>query len=177
MESLRDRLLKKGWSEREVDKTLAVLNSAEEKKSSTMRFLDRILIWISLFIAVAGNFILSVMLVPFLILMSGASLYFAILCFGASFGMVFVLILRTIERSEIKSHIIAGVFIPVIGMSNMYIIVRLTNKLMFTLQLSANEHNPALVSMIYMFAFLIPYLVLHYFTEFHKKSSSTAQVS
>ena len=170
MESLRDKLTKKGWSQREIDKTIKILDSAESKKSEKIKFLDEVLIWISLFVAVVGNFVLSVVIVPFLIIMSGIALYATIFCFGAAFGMLFTIILRNMARFEQKMHILAGLFIPVIGLINVYILARMSNKLISLLQLKTSEHNPLLVSVMYIFAFLLPYLLLHYAGEFSHKS-------
>lgn len=170
MDSLRDRLSKKGWSEKEISKAMIILDSAQEKKSAKTKFLDELLVWVSLFVAVAGNFILSVVIVPFLIIMSGVSLYAAIFCFGAAFGMLFTIILRNMERLEAKMHVIAGLFIPVIGLINMYIIARMSNKLIAILQLKTVEHDAVLVSMVYIFAFILPYLLLHYAGEFSRQS-------
>ncbi len=170
MDSLQDRLSKKGWSEKEISKAIAILDSAQEKKSAKTKFLDELLVWVSLFVAVAGNFVLSVVIVPFLIIMSGFSLYAAIFCFGSAFGMLFTIILRNMERLEAKMHVIAGLFIPVIGLINMYIITRMSNKLIVLLELKTVEHDAILVSMVYIFAFIFPYLLLHYVGEFSRQN-------
>ncbi|MBI5378207.1 MAG: hypothetical protein HZA82_06240 [Thaumarchaeota archaeon] len=171
MDDLKQRLAQKGWSQKEIDKTAQILSAAEEKKSKWVVLLDNALIWVVLLIAVFGNFVLSVVLVPFLVILSGGYLYLSLLVFGVSFGLLFSLILRSSEGVKEEQHIMANVFIPVVGLINMYIIARLCNKLILILQFKSTENSPALVSMIYMFAFLLPYLVMHYFQEFsnHKK--------
>ena len=172
MDVLREKLVKKGWSQRDVDETIGILASAEEKKSRIVGWLDQALIWISLLIAIVGNFLMSVVLVPFLLILSGGYLYGILLVSGAAFGMLFTVILKTIEKMKSEKRIITGIFIPVFGLINMYIIARLSNKLIAVLQLKTSEHSPALVSMVYVFAFILPYLIFQYKEDFSKKASS-----
>lgn len=166
MDELRERLLKKGWSQKEVEHTISVLASAKEKKSRFVFLLDEALIWIALLVTIFANFVLSVVIVPFLLMLSGTFLYFVILIFGVAFGLLFTFLLRSIEKIELTRHFLANVFIPIIGLINMYIIARISNKLILVLNLDVSEHSPALVSMVYVFAFLLPYLISQYFREF-----------
>lgn len=174
MEALKERLAKKGWGKREIEQTVSILQEAETKKSMWILWLDEALIWLSLLIAILGNFVLSVVLVPFLLVLSGSALYATLLCLGAAFGMVFTLLLQTIEKIEIKKHIMAGVLIPIIGLINMYIIAHFSNDLIVLLKLTTTEHNPALISMVYIFAFLLPYLIMHYMELIYARQRSTA---
>ncbi|MBI4140597.1 hypothetical protein HY485_02040 [Candidatus Woesearchaeota archaeon] len=169
MEELKQKLAAKGWSQRDIEKTATILQQAHKKKTNWTLLLDELLIWLSIITAITGNFVLSVVLVPFLIIMSGTMLYATIIIIAAAFGVLFTLLLRAVERIEIKKRILTGIVIPVIGLINMYIIARLSNQLITQLQLKTTEHNPALVSMVYIFAFLIPYLVTYYLQEFTKQ--------
>ncbi|MBI4142194.1 hypothetical protein HY484_04670 [Candidatus Woesearchaeota archaeon] len=171
MEELKEKLSSKGWNKREIEKTITILQQAHKKKTNWTLFLDELLIWISILIAIIGNFVLSVILVPFLIIMKGTMLYLTIMIMGTAFGIIFTLLLRAIEKIELQKHIMTGIVIPVIGLINMYIIARLSNQLIIQLQLKTTEHNPALVSMVYIFAFLVPYLVTYYLQEFKREQN------
>lgn len=174
MDLIREKLVKKGWSQRDVEETIDILAAAEGKKSRFVGWLDDALIWISLLIAIVGNFLMSVVLVPFLLILSGGYLYAILLASGVAFGTLFTVILKAIEEMKTEKHIITGVFIPVFGLINMYIIARLSNKLITVLQLKTSEHSPALVSMIYVFAFILPFLISQYGKVFSKKAQTPA---
>lgn len=176
MEELKEKLSNKGWNKREIEKTVATLQQAHKKKTNWILWLDELLIWLSIIIAIIGNFVLSVILVPFLLIMTGITLYVTIMILAIAFGIIFTLLLRAVERMEIQRHILTGVFIPVIGLINIYIIARLSNQLITQLQLKTAEHNPALVSMVYIFAFLLPYLLTYYLREFSGKTTQTKQL-
>jgi hypothetical protein len=156
-----DQLAHKGWSHAEIQKTLDVVKRAEAAKGFGLRFLEGTLFYVALAIFIIGNFVLSVVLVPFLILVKGFWLYLTILLFGATFGILFTLVLRYIERLNPGQHIIAGIFIPAIALINMYLIAYFSNQLEVLLQLPIVPHSPAVVSMVYVIAFIAPFLVGH----------------
>ena len=93
--------------------------------------------------------------------MKGTWLYLTIIIFGATFGIVFTITLRYIEKLNPHEHIIAGLFIPAIALINMYIIAYFSNQLEILLQLPLLPHSPAAVGIAYAFAFVIPFLIKH----------------
>jgi uncharacterized RDD family membrane protein YckC len=102
----------KEWSSDFAARTEQILNSAQKAKSAWMRLIDSSLYWVLLFIAIIGNFIISVVLVPFLLTFKGVPLYFTLFFVGITFGWMFSFILHNLEQLKNKQHIVASIFIP-----------------------------------------------------------------
>jgi hypothetical protein len=155
-------LTAKGWSTAEVKKAADIMAHAEAEKTSTMRFLEQMMFWLILFVAIFGNFVVSVVLVPFLLLLSGLGLYFTIFVVGGAFGMIFNVLVHYLEDLQESEHIIAGAFIPALALINIYLITHFTNDLEVLLQLHTPAHSPLWVSITYVVAFTLPYVIKHY---------------
>jgi hypothetical protein len=155
-------LADKGWARADIQHASDILAHAEAVKSPSMRFLEQTAFWIALLIAIMGNFILSVVLVPFLLLLEGAGLYFTIFVIGMTFGFVFHVLIRYIEDLGQGQHIIAGAFIPALALINIYIIAHFSNRLEILLQLPIAPNSPLGVSVTYVIAFVLPYLSRHF---------------
>ncbi len=158
-ETLREKLEKKGWSKEEIDKTLRILEKAEEKKRPAMLILDKLVYWVALLLAIGGNFVISVVLIPLLLtIQSATALYFIIFILAIAFGLLFSLLLGDIGTLNKQRMVVAGVFIPVIAIINIFVVVYIANFISqrfeeFTL------HNPYMVSIIYVISFSLPYLI------------------
>ena len=124
--------------------------------------LGEILFWTFLFITIIGNFIISVVLVPILLVMSKIYLYLIITFIGFSFGFVINSIIKSIEKIERRHHIIAGLLIPVLALINVVIFTKLSNDLIKLMDLKTPQHNPIILAIIYVIAFTLPYLVGQY---------------
>lgn len=157
-----DVLSEKGWSHDDIQKTLRMSERGETKKTGGLRFLESLLFFVALLVFVLGNFVLSVVLVPFLILIKGVWLYLTVALFGLAFGVLFTLVLTYIEKLSPREHVIAGLFIPAIALINMYLITYFSNQLEVLLQLPIIPHSPVFVSMAYAAAFICPFLAEHY---------------
>ncbi|MEM2915785.1 MAG: hypothetical protein QXT19_00270 [Candidatus Woesearchaeota archaeon] len=155
-------LRQKGWGRNEARKTADILAHAEASKSPSMQFLEHSVFWVALLVAIFGNLIISVVLVPFLLLLRGLGLYFTVFAVGITFGLLFNIIIGYIEKLNEGQHIIAGAFIPALALINIYLIAHFSNKLEILLQLPTPAHNPLGVSMTYVVAFVLPYLFKHF---------------
>ncbi len=152
----------KGWTSADVKKTRDILAHAEEAKSTSMRFLEQTSFWVALLIAIIGNFVISVVMVPFLLLLQGVTLYLAVFVIGVTFGTLINVVVGYIEKLKAGQHIIAGAFIPALALINVYIITHFSNNLEILLQLKTPPHSPLLVSVVYVTSFVIPYLLEHF---------------
>jgi len=153
------------WSPELIAKTEAILQQAEAQKPKWIRAVDRALYWTLLLLAVVGNFVVSVALVPIFVAIEGWALYFILFFIGASFGWLFSFILIVMEKWQPKQHIIASIFIPSIALINVAIMAALSNKLIGALELATLPHNPALVGGGYVLGYVLPYAVLHVRTK------------
>ncbi len=162
MKDLARALIGKGWGRTDVQKTADILAHAEAFKSSSMRFLEGAAFWISLLIAIIGNFLLSIVIVPLLLLLHGIGLYFTVFVVGVAFGALFNVLIKYIEDLGQGQHIIAGAFIPALGLINIYLITFFSNRLELLLGLTTPAHSPAGISVTYVIAFVLPYLLQHF---------------
>jgi len=162
MTQLHTILERKGWSEQEVQHALRSLEEAEQKKSPFVRALDTFVIWLFLIIAILGTFIVSVVLVPILVIMQGAMLYAMLAGMGVFFGFVLTSVLVHLEKVQTKPLIMPSIFLPAIALINVYIITRFSNDLIELLKLPTISHSPAIVSVVYVAAFVIPHTIHHF---------------
>ena len=162
MSDLSTRLAHKGWTRADINKAAHILAHAESSKTASMKFFEQLTSWVGLFLAVLGNFLVSVVIVPFLLLLEGFSLYATIFVIGVVFGTLVNVLIGYIENLGGGHKIIAGAFIPALALINIYLITYFTNDLERLLQLATAPHSPALVSVTYVIAFTIPYLLEHF---------------
>jgi len=151
----------KEWSADLAAKTEQILKRAEQRKPQWVKHLDKTLFWVLLLTAIVGNFIISVVLVPFLLIMKGPSLYFSLFFIGASFGWIFSFILHSLERIERHQHIINSIFIPCLALINVGIFAVLSNKLIILLDLTTPPHNPFFVGGFYVLGYVLPGAISH----------------
>lgn len=154
-----------GWSSELAAKTEAILQRAEERKPRWIRIVDRALYWTLMFLAIIGNFVVSVALVPVLVAIEGWPLYFLLFFIGASFGWLFSFMLMIMEKWQPKQHIIASIFIPSIALINVGIMAVLSNDLIQLMKVGTSTHNPMLVGGGYVLGYVLPYAVLHLKTK------------
>ena len=163
MQDIKKRLIEKGWKKEDINKTLGIIEKAKENKHPKIKILDKAVYWISLLIAVTGNFIISISLIPFLLALKSFQLYAAVITIGVSFGLLFELLIRTIEL-QTKHHIFLGIFIPVIAVVNVFMIVLFSNNFMQSINIQ-NPQNPLFVGAVYAIFFMIPYISYNAFLK------------
>jgi hypothetical protein len=158
--SLHHRLLEKGWSEEEIEKTMNILYSDEkrEKHAAFASATHPILYWVGLVIAIIGNLLIAVTLIPFLMILNSLQLYIILGIVGAVFGGMFNVILKDIEHIDQSHHIVAGAFIPAIALITVYIMVTVANKFNTVIN-NPNPHNAILLSIVYLVCFSAPYFI------------------
>ncbi|MBW2967754.1 hypothetical protein KY362_04665 [Candidatus Woesearchaeota archaeon] len=168
--SLRQRLVEKGWSEEEIEKTMHIMFSPEkrDKHAHYIASTHPIIYWVGLFIAIIGNILLSVTLIPFLMILSSAQLYIILGVVGAIFGAMFNHILRDIEHVDEKHHVMAGVFIPGVALITVYMMTTVANAFNEVIN-NPNPHNAIILSVIYIVCFSAPYFVYKAKDIFHQR--------
>lgn len=152
----------KEWTPEIAARTEQIIRMAEKIKPAWIRHIDGALYWVLLLLAIVGNFIVSVVLVPFLIVMKGTALYFSLFFVGASFGWIFSFILHGIDQLRTGQHLIASVFIPALAVINVGIFAVLSNKLIILLKLATPPHNPFVVGAVYVLGYVLPGTLWHF---------------
>ena len=159
MKDIKNRLIEKGWSKKDINKTVKIIEKAKSNKHPKIKLLDKLIYWISLTVVIAGNFIIAISLIPELLVLKGMQLYLVIITLGSSFGLLFELLIRTIEHLKAKHHIFLGIIIPILAIIN-FIIVSTTLKELTGIE---NPQNPMLIGVIYSISFILPYVIYQVF--------------
>ena len=158
-ESLREKLEKKGWSKEEIAKTLNILEKAEEKKRPALQMLDKLVYWIALLLAIGGNLVISVVLIPLLLtIKSATALYLIIIVLAIAFGLLFNLLISDVSALNKERVVVAGIFIPTIAIINIFVVVYISNQISTRFQ-EFSLHNPFIVSALYVVSFSLPYII------------------
>ena len=158
---IRKHLIETGWKKSDVNKTIKIIERAKKNKHPKIKLLDKSVYWFSLVIAIIGNFIISVTLIPFILALSGASLYLIVITLGLAFGLLFELLIRTIENLEIKHHLFLGIIIPITTLINFIIISNNIKKLIGI----ESPQDMLIVGSVYAIAFILPYISYQVFLK------------
>lgn len=161
MRNLIHRLEKRGWKKREVIKAVDIIKKAKHNKTKENLFLEKRIYWILLVLVIAANFSISVALMPILIALKGIFLYLIIIILGIVFGLLFELVIRSIEHLEKKHHLFLAFLMPLIALANVFIISRISNNLAEMLGLK-NIHNTIIVAIIYAASLVLPYIIYRF---------------
>lgn len=157
---LKSAMTAKGWEQYHVNRAVSILQGAGAVKTGAVRFLDAIIYWVILFAAIVGNFIVSIVFIPVLLAFDELSAVIAVAVFAVAFGTLLDFIVREVEHLRRAHLIVPELFIPAIALINIYIIVTLSNGVATTLQLAT--HNPWLISVMYVCAFVLPHFILEW---------------
>lgn len=157
-DSLKDRLISRGWAEEEAEKTMQIIHSDEKKLKhigykTSMNF---VVYWTVLLVLTLANFVVSIVLVPFLLILKPFFVEIIAGVLGAIFGLLFNLIIRDIEHIETKHHLAAAIFIPAVAIINIFVVVNVSNSIAQRINLPLKQ-NPIFVCLIYVAMFLLPY--------------------
>ena len=156
MHNLAERLEKRGWDRKEIVKAFGIIRDAKHNNSTL--FLQKRIYWILLLILIAANFAISAALMPALIALRGFFLYFIIAVVAVGFGLLFEILIRSIEHLEKKHHLLLVFLIPIIALANIFFISNLSNRLINELNLG-NMHNSITIAVVYAASFVLPYLI------------------
>lgn len=157
MKDLYTSLKEKGWTEEEAKRAHMIVTFGKSNQQNYHHISPKSVYWTSLFVSIILSMILSVMLVPFLITMKHSVVYIFTILFGSGFGYIFNYLLKDIEYTDPKHHIIAGFFIPALALINIYIVVNLTNYFLILSQIGQPIYDPVIISIIYVLSFMFPY--------------------
>ncbi len=161
MHNLIKRLEKRGWEKKEIQKAVSIIANIKKNKPNDIRFLEKRIYWILLVVIVTANFAISTALMPVLMTLKGTSLYLIIILIGFTFGLLFELVIRSIEHLKKKHHVILAILIPLVGLVNFFVMSWISNGLIRKLELQ-NFQNPLSIAIAYSASFVIPYIVYRF---------------
>jgi hypothetical protein len=157
MKTTRERLAKKGWSEEEIEKTMKILESAEQKKHHHIKLLDKAVYWIAVLLIVFGNFSFSIFIMPLLASIKGPFLYMIVILLAGTFGIIISIIIRDLENLERQHHFMLLLIVPLAGLINFALVISFVNHDKLTNLLSIHQ-SPLLIGLVYFASFLVPYV-------------------
>lgn len=152
-------LLEKGWTEQQLRKAQAALETAEKHDP----FFAKIVFWTALLVTVFANLMVSLVLIPFLIVFSKAMLYSIVILLALCIGSLYRYLIMNIGHLERKHHLLASVITPVLALANMVMMVVISNNFIKELQLQNSQHNPWIIGMVFAVAFILPTLIFKIF--------------
>jgi len=131
----------------------------KNRKEDSSSSVAGVIYWISLLAAIVGNFIISVILVPFLVMLEDrVTLYIIVMIMGIVFGALFNFLLSDIERLDERHHVMTGVVIPVLAVINVYIMVNVSKTVGTFISVTVNQ-NALVIAIIYVAMFIVPYII------------------
>jgi hypothetical protein len=152
-------LLSKGWSSKEIADASRIIQEAEDKKHVGIRFLDSSIYWALLFVLIVANIICSIFLTPFIFTIRNYALIFIVALLGFIFGVMFSILISDIEKIEHKNNRKLLLTLVLSGLINFGLIINFAIDFSVRTGL-ALRNNPYLIASIYLFAFLVPHIVL-----------------
>ncbi|MEW5896157.1 MAG: hypothetical protein AB1668_00560 [Nanoarchaeota archaeon] len=150
-------LLHKGWKEEEVKHAEEML----EKVQKHDIFFSKMVFWSALVVIVFANLLVSLILVPFLIVLNEWMLYVITAVLAGTVGFLYNFLITDIGLLEKKHHRIASIIVPILALGNMLITVFVSNHFIAKLNFVDNpQHNPLLLGIVFGAAFILPYVVM-----------------
>tara|TARA_Y100000031_G_C8243653_1_gene396954 strand:- start:2771 stop:3304 length:534 start_codon:yes stop_codon:yes gene_type:complete len=156
MRFTHEHLLRKGWNSDEATRALRSFEHAETVKHPALKFLDKIIYWVLILIAVVGNLVLSIFLVPFILFIQHPALYAIAAILGLSFGALFTVVIKDMDHLHMGHHVLTIFIVPITAFVNFFLVVAAMSRFAIAIPGMAHQ-NPGLVSFIYSVGFLLPY--------------------
>ena len=159
MELSKEKLMKKGWSAKEISKTLEIIERAKKSKHPAMQLLDEYIYWIALFLAIGVNLLIAFTSLPFLVTLTPWVLYLILVVIAFSFGLFFAILINDIENLEKGYHLIIGLIVPIYSIVFFFVITTISNNIIEKINiLRTPTHNPWLIALVYSIVFISPYI-------------------
>jgi len=151
----KEKLRMKGWTEEEIIKAE---HSLETELKHDAHF-SKIVFWTSLVIVIIANILVSLMLIPFLIVLNKIILYSIVVILAGVIGFLYTFLIRDIGHLDKKHHVLAGIIIPIIALANVFVMVVASNQFIKDVQAENGPHSPWLTGIVFAVVFIIPYLI------------------
>jgi len=150
----RGKLLKKGWSDQDLQTAEALLEKTEKKDI----YFSKITFWSALIVIIVANLLVAFILVPFLIVLTNWLLYIIAAVLAATIGFLYSFLLIDIKHLSKSHHISAGIIVPILALVNLVAISLISNQITQDIQIQ-NTHNPYIVGTVFAVFFILPYII------------------
>ncbi len=147
-------LKKKGWTQQEIKEAESVI----EHPRGNDTIIANLLFFSALVLIVAGNAVVSLVLIPFLLFLNNVILYVLITILAGIMGFLYNFIINDIRHLQSHHHLIGSVLIPLIAVANIFFIAGFSNRYVQSLQ-NQNYQNPYVIAVLFAVVFLLPYVI------------------
>ena len=121
--------------------------------------------WLTLLVGLLGNFVISIILLFFMLIVQGFKLYLIIIIIGFAFGAFFNLLIRSIKNVENRNIIIGGSALLLLTLINTALITSFSNSLQQNIGLNNVQYSPIIISVAYTIAFGLPYFIFIFYSK------------
>ncbi len=149
------QLRKKGWNDREVQRVEMTVNVP---RPYDVHF-SKIVFWSAFIVIIIANLIVSLVMIPFFIILPAWILYCIIVLLAGSIGFLYNLLIMDIGHLERRHHRLAALFIPLLTAANFVVMVLTANRFIVETQAQATQQNPWIIAVLFAGVFILPYLV------------------
>ena len=164
-----EKLKKRGWNEEEIRKAHSIIESRHRMdKSRSIPTSNRVVFWTIFVSIIILNFLVSLTLVPFLVVFDKIWLDIVLIIIALSFGILFTFMINLGHISR-RHQVFAGMIIPIVAIFNFIFITYLANAINEILQLTSVRQSPTTIAVIYVIAFIVPFLISMAFRKYLRK--------
>ncbi len=161
------QLLEKGWNEKEIQRAQAILSDTQHHD---VHF-AKIVFWTAIVVVIFANLMVSLVLIPFIVVFESWALYLVVILLAGSIGFLYNYLITDIGHLERHHHVAASIIIPIIALANMLITVTVSNRFMVELKIPNTAHDPWIVSIVFMAAFILPFVFEQMKIAYHGKKA------
>ncbi|MBW3013604.1 hypothetical protein KY340_05375 [Candidatus Woesearchaeota archaeon] len=157
---LIDILREKGWKEEDVAHAVNTMYPGYFRGLSIRKKQHDLVYVAGLIIAFVVNVLVCIGLVPIFIVIPTAVLLPIIFIIGICFGFLFTKVIGQLWHATKAHHAAAGIVMAIVALSVMIFFLRELNLAVeATTEPIFVEHNILLISLVYVAAFLLPYII------------------
>ncbi len=160
---LKERLRMRRWEAPHIRRAIQALH---REPSLYHQRINGLIIFISVVGIILGNLLLSLLLIPLMLSLSGIFLYVIIIVLGAIIGFMFEMLTRSIQTLEHHHHVLLSISIPLLSLLTTISIALYANDLALQSGIG-HPQNPYLIALIYALSFLAPYAYCKFILKKH----------
>ena len=147
-------LQKRGWNEMEIQRAEKIL---ETPRSYDVHF-SKIVFWSALAVIIIANIMVSLILIPFLVVLKSWVLYAIIALLALAVGLLYKFLITNIGHLESKHHLAASIIIPVVAFTNFVVMVIVSNNFIADVGAKTPQHNPWIIGVLFAVVLIVPYV-------------------
>lgn len=159
LEAYRKELEAKHWSKSEIEQALKAFQYADKNIPYKHATFNQMVYFLALVMSLVGNFAITVMLIPFIVLAEGIYLYPGLFIISLAFGGLFDLIVYDIEKISEAPRFKQGLFLFAIAVINIWLIIELSGYMGELVGLVRDISVPIITGAVYVSGFMIPHLI------------------